>query len=77
MAQEVRSIVPQLAAQGKTLAQTHRGTLAAIAQRFGVPASVILAIWGRETAFGTYKLPKNAISASAILMSASLSRSIS
>jgi lytic murein transglycosylase len=26
-----------------------------------VPGNVLLAIWGRETAFGTYKLPKNAI----------------
>ena len=36
-------------------------TLAAIEQKFGVPGNVLLAIWGRETAFGGYKLPKNAI----------------
>ncbi len=32
----------------------------AIEQKFGVPGNVLLAIWGRETAFGGYKLPKNA-----------------
>src|SRR5215470_8578321 len=30
-------------------------------QTFGVSGNVLLAIWGRETAFGGYKLPKNAI----------------
>src|SRR5205807_9725953 len=34
---------------------------AAIEQKFGVPGSGLHAIWGRETAFRTYKLPKNAI----------------
>ena len=53
--------IARLAAQGKKLAQTHRATLAAIEQRFGVPASVILAIWGRETAYGGHKLPHNAV----------------
>ena len=46
---------------GKKLAAEHRATLAAIEQQFGVPANVLLAIWGRETAFGSYKLPQNAI----------------
>ena len=36
-------------------------TLAAIEQQFGVPPNVLLAIWGRETDFGSYKLPKNGI----------------
>ena len=39
----------------------HRATLAAIEQRFGVPGPVILAIWGRETDYGNYKLPHNAV----------------
>ena len=51
----------RLAAQGKKLADQHRATLAAIEQRFGVPASMILAIWGRETAYGGQRLPHNAI----------------
>jgi lytic murein transglycosylase len=51
----------RLAAQGRKLAADHRATLAAVEQSFGVPGSVVLAIWGRETAYGTAKLPHNAI----------------
>ena len=35
-------------------------TLAAIEKRFGVPGEVVLAIWGRESGFGTVKIPYNA-----------------
>src|SRR5262245_2755670 len=55
------STIARLAEQGKKLAGDHRATLTAIEQRFGVPGNVLLAIWGRETAFGGYRLPKNAI----------------
>ena len=55
------SSIARLAAQGKKLAEQHRATLTAIEQRFGVPPAVILAIWGRETAFGGHKLPHHAI----------------
>jgi lytic murein transglycosylase len=55
------SNIARLAEQGKKLAAEHSRTLAAIEQRFGVPPNVLLAIWGRETAFGGYKLPKNGI----------------
>jgi lytic murein transglycosylase len=51
----------RLTEQGRALAAAHRATLAAIEQRFGVPPSVILAIWGRETNFGNFRLPHNAI----------------
>jgi lytic murein transglycosylase len=53
--------IAHLAGQAKKLAGDHRAALAAIEQKFGVPGNVLLAIWGRETAFGGYKLPKNAI----------------
>ena len=53
--------IARLAAQGKALAGQHRATLAAIEQRYGVPPSVILAIWGRETAYGGQKLPYSAV----------------
>jgi len=53
--------IARLAAQGKKLTDEHRATLAAIEQRYGVPPSMILAIWGRETAYGSHKLPYNAI----------------
>jgi lytic murein transglycosylase len=50
-----------LAARGRKLAAEHRATLAAVEQRFGVPAQVVLAIWGRESAYGGQKLPHNAV----------------
>jgi lytic murein transglycosylase len=50
-----------LAAQGRKLLAEHRATLLKIEQEFGVPGPIILAIWGRETAFGTYRLPKDAV----------------
>ena len=53
--------ISRLAEQGKQLAMQYRATLAAIERQFGVPANVVLAIWGRETAYGTYKLPYNAV----------------
>src|SRR5262249_23852851 len=53
--------IAHLAEQGKKLAAEHSRTLAAIEQQFGVPGNVLLAIWGRETAFGGYRLPKNAV----------------
>ncbi|MGH6770984.1 MAG: lytic murein transglycosylase [Xanthobacteraceae bacterium] len=53
--------IARLAERGRKLAAEHRGTLAKIEQRIGVPPNVVLAIWGRETAYGGYKLPHNAI----------------
>src|SRR5215472_1568660 len=51
--------IARLAAQGKKLAAQYGQTLSAIEDKFGVPGNVLLAIWGRETAFGGYKLPKS------------------
>jgi lytic murein transglycosylase len=53
--------ISRLAATGARLASQYASTLAAIEQRFGVPGSIVLAIWGRETDYGGYKLPHNAI----------------
>jgi lytic murein transglycosylase len=53
--------IARLAEQGKKLAQAHRATLDAIERQFGVQPSVVLAIWGRETAYGAHKLPHDAI----------------
>jgi lytic murein transglycosylase len=55
------SSIARLAAQGKKLLDTHRATLDAIERQFGVQPSVLLAIWGRETAYGGYKLPHDAL----------------
>ncbi|KIZ38807.1 MULTISPECIES: lytic murein transglycosylase [Rhodopseudomonas] len=55
------SRITRLAADGQRLLQKHRRTLAAIEQRFGVPATVVLAIWGRESDFGRYRMPYDAV----------------
>jgi lytic murein transglycosylase len=47
----------RLAAEGQKLMQKHRTALTAIEARFGVPATIMLAIWGRETDYGRYTLP--------------------
>jgi lytic murein transglycosylase len=49
--------IARLAAEGQKLMQKHRTALTEIEKRFGVPASVVLAIWGRETDYGRYRLP--------------------
>jgi lytic murein transglycosylase len=53
--------IVRLASEGQRLLQKHRATLDAIEQRFGVPATIILAVWGRETDFGRYALPYDGI----------------
>lgn len=55
------SRLSNLARYGRQLAAKHRATLKAIEKRFGVPGEVVLAIWGRETDFGRYRLPHNAL----------------
>src|SRR6185437_11148504 len=42
------SSIARLAAEGQKLMQKHRAALTEIEKRFGVPSSVVLAIWGRE-----------------------------
>src|SRR6202790_4663163 len=39
----------------------HRAALTAIEARFGVPSTIVLAIWGRETDYGRYSLPYDAV----------------
>ncbi len=51
----------QLAGQARTLATTHTKALDRVESELGVDRHIVLAIWGRETAFGTYKLPHYAI----------------
>jgi len=50
-----------LAASGRSLMKKHARTLARIEQRYGVPASIIVAIWGRESGFGRAKIPHSAV----------------
>lgn len=51
----------RLAAQGRKFKTQHARSLARIETATGVDPFVVVAIWGRETAFGTYKLPHDAI----------------
>lgn len=53
--------IARLAAHGRRLMQQHRATLDAIERRLGVPAGVVLAIWGRETDYGRHRLPYDAL----------------
>ena len=49
--------IARLAEEGQRLMAKHRTALTEIESRFGVPAPIVLAIWGRETDFGRYTLP--------------------
>ena len=51
----------RLAARGKQLAAQYRDTLTRIEREIGVSGNVVLAIWARETDYGGYKLPHDAI----------------
>ena len=48
-------VIARLAAQGRQLLQRYRSALTTIQSRFGVPATIVLAIWGRETDYGREK----------------------
>jgi lytic murein transglycosylase len=56
-----RSQLEGLGIQGRGLAQRYAKALDTIETRLGVERGIVLAIWGRETAFGSYKLPHYAI----------------
>ncbi|MBI0163557.1 lytic murein transglycosylase [Bartonella sp. M0283] len=50
----------RLVSDGKAQLSENRGALKKIEKQYGVPASVSLAIWGRETNYGSVKIPYNA-----------------
>lgn len=52
--------VGAIVSQGRRLAAQHASTLAALERRYGVPGRIILAIWGRESAFGRVDIPHDA-----------------
>jgi len=56
-----RAYLMRLAATGRDLAAKHKATLERIERELGVDRYSVLAIWGRETAFGHHKLPHDAI----------------
>ena len=49
-----------VSAGGRTRAGKYGKTLSAIEKRYGVPAGIVLAIWGRESGFGAAKIPYDA-----------------
>ena len=53
--------IARLATEGQRLMAKHRTALSAIEARFGVPSTIVLAIWGRETDYGRYTLPYEAL----------------
>jgi lytic murein transglycosylase len=55
------SYLVKLAEQGRQLKVQHAAALAQIERELGVDRHIVLAIWGRETAYGNYKLPHDAI----------------
>ena len=55
--------IAKLAEEGQRLMQKYGTALNGIEQRFGVPATIVLAIWGRETDYGRYTLPNDAVRA--------------
>jgi lytic murein transglycosylase len=50
-----------LASGGRARLDRWRSALAGIEQQYGVPAKILVAIWGKESAFGEVAIPKSAI----------------
>ena len=50
-----------LTSSGRSLMKQHASLLRRIEDRYGVPASIIVAIWGRESGFGRAKIPHSAV----------------
>jgi lytic murein transglycosylase len=53
--------IARLAEHGQALRQQYHAVLDRIEQQYGVPPTIILAIWARETDYGRYTLPYNAL----------------
>jgi lytic murein transglycosylase len=51
----------RLAITGRGFASQYASTLSRIEKTYGVPGSIVLAIWGRETGFGAAKIPNSAV----------------
>lgn len=52
-----------LVARGRAMRDKWRPALAAIESRYGVPHQILLAIWGRETGYGSVNIPHDAVQA--------------
>jgi membrane-bound lytic murein transglycosylase B len=58
---------PAIAARGKGMKSSNAALFASIEKRFGVPSGPLIAIWGMETAFGSFMGNQPTISAVATL----------
>lgn len=56
-----KKYLTNLASEGRALAARHKRTLDEVERQIGVDRHIVLAIWGRETAFGSHKSPHYAI----------------
>ena len=54
-----KGTVDSVVSNGKVKLNAHKSLLAKIERDFGVPAGIVVAVWGRESAFGTVKIPYN------------------
>ncbi|MCB1416622.1 MAG: lytic murein transglycosylase [Nitratireductor sp.] len=54
------NIIGAVASGGKRLLGQHGATLARVERQTGVPGRIVVAIWGRESAFGKAKIPHDA-----------------
>ncbi len=52
--------IQALVSGGQARAKQHAKLLTAIEKKYGVPRQILLAIWGRESGFGTVKIPYDA-----------------
>ena len=52
--------IATLVSNGKTQFKAQSKTLKSIEKQYGVPQGIAVAVWGRESAYGTVKIPYNA-----------------
>lgn len=60
-------LTKKVAATAREMARTHRGLLASVEKKYGVPPGIILAIWGAESNFGKFSGSRPTIAALATL----------
>lgn len=56
-----KSYMERLTVSGKVFIKQHAAALKSIEKATGVDPYILVAIWGRETAYGSYKLPHDAV----------------
>lgn len=62
-----RRVTPGMVRTARRMAAQHRGLLARVAERYGVPSPVLVAVWGLESNFGRFSGVRPTIQALATL----------